>query len=630
MEAVAAVDGPVLVIAGAGSGKTRVIEYRVLHLVEQGAPPDSILLLTFTRRAAGEMLRRAAGHNPDCMRVEGGTFHSFAYKMLKRYSKGIDYPADFKILDEGDASEAVSRCCTRLGYSGKIDNFPRKKTLKKVLSMTVNKELSVKSVLLGEYPHFVDFAGRIEKLADEYRSFKKEKGYMDYDDLLVYFRELLAGNESARERISGFYRYVMVDEYQDTNNLQGEITGLLAGPRRNVMVVGDDAQSIYGFRGASHENIMKFPEKFPGCRVIKLEVNYRSTQPVLDLANAVLEGMENKYSKCLVSARGGNGRMPGMIFFPDAYMEAEWIADSVARLRDGGTGLDSQGVLFRSSTASITLQAELMKRKIPFRVFGGIRFYEASHVKDALSILRILASHTDELAWHRSLMLIEGIGAKTADRILNDVAAAPGMEAVLGESLSRYAEGFRFSGGLKDFERFLRRICRGESSLSEKLEAIIKFYTPFMKKKFDDWPNRLKDLKEIKDIAGRYDSAEKFLADFAIDSPGKGASAPGEGEALTLSTIHSAKGLEWEAVFFMGLVEGILPIGFAAGDDSLLEEENRLFYVGVTRAKTRLCLTAHFGNTGRWDSGFGGRASRFVEAREVLPCLEILNRSKYG
>ncbi len=618
-----------LVIAGAGSGKTRVIEYRVLHLVEQGISPASILLLTFTRRAAGEMLNRASQHNPGCMMVEGGTFHSFAYKMLKKYSKEIDYPSDFTILDEGDAGEAITRCCTRLGYSGKLDNFPRKKTLKKVLSMAVNKELSVKSVLLREYPHFIDFAHEIERLEDKYRAFKKEKGDMDYDDLLVYFRALLAGDESVRERVSGFYRYIMVDEYQDTNNLQGEITRLLASSHKNVMVVGDDAQSIYGFRGASHENIMKFPETFPGCRIIKLEVNYRSTQPVLDLANAVLEDMENKYSKCLVSERGGNGSVPGMMFFRDPYMEAEWTADKISEFRSNGIRLDSQGVLFRSGTASITLQAELMKRKIPFRVFGGVRFYEASHVKDALSMLRILTSHTDELAWHRSLMLIDGIGAKTADKILNDVAAAPGMEEVLAESLPRYIEGFRFSGGLKEFEGFLRRLAPAKTSPAEKLRAVIEYYTPVMKKKFDDWPQRLKDLNEIREIAARYDSAEKFLADFAIDAPGRGGSAAGDGGVLTLSTIHSAKGLEWEVVFFIGLIEGVLPTGFAIGDDSLLEEENRLFYVGVTRARTHLYLTAHFGQTGRWDSGFGSRASRFVESRGVLPCLKILNKSRY-
>jgi DNA helicase II / ATP-dependent DNA helicase PcrA len=310
-------------------------------------------------------------------------------------------------------------------------------------------------------------------------------------------------------------------------------------------------------------------------------------------------------------------------------MEAGWVADRISELREDGLSPADMGVLFRSSAASITLQAELMKRSVPFRVFGGIRFYEASHVKDVLAILRIFRPRADELAWHRSLMLIEGIGAKTADRILNDVSAAAGMEEVLGKALPAYSGGFRFSGGLKDFESFLRRVHRAKSSLSGELDAVIDYYTPVMKKKFDDWHVRLKDLSEIKEIAARYDSAEKFIADFTIDSPGRGESAGGGEDVLTLSTVHSAKGLEWEAVFFIGLIEGILPTGFSMADESLVEEENRLFYVGVTRAKTHLYLTAHFGQAGWRDSGFGARASRFVESRGVVPCLDILNRSRY-
>jgi len=305
--AVTTLDGPIVVIAGAGSGKTRVIEYRVLYLVQNKINPNSILLLTFTRRAAKTMLDRAARHDPRCKNVEGGTFHSFAYKMLKRYAKIIGFPDSFSILDEGDAEEAIHRCCNMLGFFAREKRFPKKDTLKGIISMSINKNISIGEVLKKEYPHFLEYSSDIETLRKQYIEYKINKNYLDYDDLLVYLR-LLLENEDIRNRLSQKYQYIMVDEYQDTNTLQGDITYLLAERHRNVMVVGDDAQSIYGFRGASHENIMKFPKKFPECKIIKLEANYRSTQAILDVANSVLENMTNKYSKCLVSANKRRAR----------------------------------------------------------------------------------------------------------------------------------------------------------------------------------------------------------------------------------------------------------------------------------------------------------------------------------
>jgi DNA helicase II / ATP-dependent DNA helicase PcrA len=324
-EAVTRTEGPVLVIAGAGSGKTRVIEYRVLHLVESGVDPSSILLLSFTRKASREMISRAERHDPRCKHIDGGTFHSFAYKILKKYANNLGFTPvagsglshSLSILDESEAEEAINRCAAKLGLIDKEKRFPRKDTLRNIVSVSVNKHANINDVIRREYPHFLEYAEDIERLRKEYAEYKINKNYMDYDDLLVYLK-LLLENPEIRARVSGKYKYIMVDEYQDTNTLQGEIVYLLGGSHKNVMVVGDDAQGIYGFRGATHENIMSFPKKFAQCRIIKLEENYRSTQTILDVANTVLENMKNKYSKCLESMRKDIGEKPQLLFLKDA------------------------------------------------------------------------------------------------------------------------------------------------------------------------------------------------------------------------------------------------------------------------------------------------------------------------
>ncbi|MDP3789077.1 MAG: ATP-dependent helicase, partial [Candidatus Omnitrophota bacterium] len=385
-EAVTRTEGPLLVIAGAGSGKTRVIEYRVLHLVNSGADPASILLLTFTRKAAREMVSRAERHDTRCKHIDGGTFHSFAYKALKKYSRNLGFTHSFSILDESEAEEAINRCAAKLGFIDREKRFPRKDTLRNIISVYVNKHAHIEDIIKREYPHFLEYAGDIERLRKEYAEYKINKNYMDYDDLLVYLK-LLLENPEIRERISGKYKYIMVDEYQDTNALQGAITYLLGKGHKNVMIVGDDAQGIYGFRGATHENIMSFPKMFPDCRIIKLEENYRSTQTILDVANTVLENMRSKYSKCLESMRKDIGEKPRLLFFKDAYEEAEWIAVKIKEFNDEGIALQDQGVLFRSAYISIPLQAELSKRNIPYQVVGGLRFYETAHVKDVMAHL---------------------------------------------------------------------------------------------------------------------------------------------------------------------------------------------------------------------------------------------------
>ncbi|MFA6320466.1 MAG: ATP-dependent helicase, partial [Candidatus Omnitrophota bacterium] len=583
--AVSATDGPVLVIAGAGSGKTRAIEYRVLNLITKGVRPEAILLLTFTRKAAHEMVSRASKHDPRCKHIDGGTFHSFAFKILKRYSKALGLSNQFTILDESDSSEAVHRCVLKLGLSERESKFPKKDTLKAILSMSLNKGRSIREILEKEYPHFVEFTSYIEKLKKEYAAYKIEKGYLDYDDLLVYLKLLLEIDEM-RKTISARYKYVMVDEYQDTNALQGDIAYMLASEHKNIMVVGDDAQSIYGFRGSSHKNIMEFPNKFNECKIIKLEENYRSTQNILDVANSVLENMDNRYSKCLMSTREDTGDKPKLNYFKNQYEEAEWIVEQIQKLQAEGVGLESQAILFRSAYVSISLQAELSKNGIPYQVFGGLKFYETAHVKDILAHLKIAMNIKDEIAWHRVLTMIDGVGPKTADKFTAEIAARTSLDDILRKALDERKFPRRSVTGLIRLKKFLQAVQgRDELDPGAVYDLAFDYYFPLFKLRFDDWNVRQNDLEALRQIASRYDGLEELLADFAIEPPDRGVlrvepKANGEECPLTLSTIHSAKGLEWDTVFMIGLVEGVLPSSFSLDNEEEIEEESRLFYVG--------------------------------------------------
>jgi DNA helicase-2/ATP-dependent DNA helicase PcrA len=624
-QAVTSLNGPVLVIAGAGSGKTRVIEYRVLNLVQNKISPNSILLLTFTRKAAREMISRASRHNSECKNVEGGTFHSFAYKLLKKYSKSIGLPGSFAVLDEGDAEEAIHRCATRLGFYEREKRFPKKDTLRSIISASVNKTAPIGEIIKKEYPHFVEDITDIEKLRKEYIAYKVSKNYLDYDDLLVFLRILLENNE-IRSRLARRYKYIMVDEYQDTNMLQGDITYLLSEENSNIMVVGDDAQSIYGFRGASHENIMEFPKKFPECTIIKLEENYRSTQTILDVANTVMENMKNKYSKCLISAQKQIGQKPKLLFFRDMYEEAEWIADTIKQQLDEGVPLSYQCVLFRSSYLSIPLQSELSKRNIPYETFGGLKFYETAHVKDIMAHLKVIANPKDELAWNRVFMLIDWIGPKTASKITDESIRYTSMKEILHHVFPVYTKNHKYSEKLARLRTTLKKIHAENVAVGEKFEITLKYYTPIMKNKYDDWHMRSHDLEALRQISMRYGSLDELLEDFAIEPPDRGVwrvepETKEEEKPLILSTIHSAKGLEWDTVYIMSLIDGVLPVTFALDNEDDIEEEHRLFYVAVTRAKNRLFLTLHHEGTRGGITQFN-KQSRFVDAPNVLAKLE--------
>ncbi|MFA5143470.1 MAG: ATP-dependent helicase [Candidatus Omnitrophota bacterium] len=639
LSAVSATEGPVLVIAGAGSGKTRAIEYRVLNLVTKGVPPESILLLTFTRKAAHEMISRASGHNPKCRHVDGGTFHSFAFRTLKKYAKALGLSNQFSILDESDSQEAVHRCAVKLGLfdhstEGEtrrgIDRetkFPRKDTLKNILSMSLNKGLTVEKILEKEYPHFLNFTSDIERLRKEYAAYKIGKSYLDYDDLLVYLKLLLEIDEM-RKAVGSKYRYVMVDEYQDTNTLQGDIAYLLAADHKNIMAVGDDAQSIYGFRGSSHKNIMEFPKKFTDCKIIKLEENYRSTQNILDVANSVLENMNNKYSKCLISTRQDAGQKARLNFFKNQYDEAEWIVEKVRKLQSEDVGLEEQAVLFRSAYVSIALQAELSKNGIPYQVFGGLKFYETAHVKDIIAHMKIVLNPKDEIAWHRVLTVIDGIGPRTAGKLTEAILARTSLDDIAERSLGDKCVPPKSVKGIARLRKFLKSAAagRGEIDVAAVYASAFDYYSPIFMLKFDDWNVRINDLEALRQIAGRYDTLEELLADFAIEPPDRGVlrvepKSNDDEKPLTLSTIHSAKGLEWDTVFIVGMIDGVLPSSFSLDNEEEIEEESRLFYVGITRARNNLFLSLNHEGTRGGITQFN-KVSRFLERTNVQAGLD--------
>ncbi len=590
LEAVRTLFGPVLVIAGAGSGKTRTLVYRVARLVEEGVPPENILLLTFTRKAAREMLRRAALLlNERCEQVSGGTFHSLANVMLREFGHLLGYQRNFVILDRGDAEDAINLLRTGLGLVEKGRRFPKKETIANIFSKAVNLRRSLEEIILEEYPHFIDDLEDLARLFENYVRYKMEHQLMDYDDLLVNWYRVLKDFPEVRQVVAQRFQFIMVDEYQDTNALQAEIVRLMAEGHGNVMVVGDDSQSIYAFRGANFRNILEFPKLFPGTKIIKLEENYRSTQPILDLANAVIERAKEKYTKCLYTKREG-GKKPLLFKARDDADQSRFIAERILELREEGVPLNEIAVLFRSAYHSFDLELELAKRNIPFVKHGGLKLIETAHIKDMVAHLRLLLNPYDMLAWNRVLLLVEGIGPKTSRRIMDFIKASPDPLSALGEFPTKPS----FEKGLKRLVKLLETL-RADLPPEERVTLLNEYYEPILTKVYyDDYPKRAKDLEQLQAIAHKYSSLEDFLSDLALEPPEASVAeieALDNDEKLILSTVHSAKGLEWHTVFVISLVEGRFPSSYAVGRDDDLEEERRLFYVAVTRARENLFLT---------------------------------------
>ncbi len=622
-DAVTTTEGPVLVVAGAGTGKTRVIEYRCLYMISRGILPESILLLTFTRKAAREMLSRASLHDARCRKIEGGTFHSFAYRLIHKYKKALGLNDQLSFIDEDDSASVLHLLAGREGLFEEKTRAPKKDTLRNILSMSINRHQTIAEILSADYPHFAHLAHRIEDLRKKYAEYKIARNLVDYDDMLIYLKFLLedpAINRSVCEQ----FRYVMVDEFQDTNRVQADIVYLLAKDHHNCLAVGDDTQSIYSFRGAYYKNMFQFPKRFPDTKIIKLEYNYRSTQPVLDVANAVIESEKQKYAKALFTTREGEDK-PTLSIFKDAYGEADWVAQRIKEYRDAGVPLSGIGVLYRSNFLSLPVQLALSRLNIPFAVYGGMKFIETAHIKDVLSFLKVHHNPHDEIAWARVLMLLEGVGPKTAEKVREAIVACAGKENSLEETVKAHVKNPAVIRETKRLAALMASLAQ-TSEIDKKIKRIIHFYTPFLKEKFDDYPLRQEDLEAFRDIAASYTSLEQFLVDFITLEPPERSVAETEGrkedeKPIVLSTVHSAKGLEWEAVFVIALMDGSLPVSYALDDEESIEEERRLLYVAVTRAKKFLHLSMH--NEGR-NGGIHSfnRLSRFISEPRVMEKLE--------
>jgi len=585
-EAVTHLDGPMLVVAGAGSGKTRTLVYRVAYLLEQGILPENILLLTFTRRAAQEMLWRASILlDESCQDVAGGTFHAMANMLLRRYGYHIGYTPNFTILDRSDAEGIINILKSSLSLAGAGKRFPTKRIIINMISKAVNRSLDLESLLYDEYGHLEEFLDDIILLRDHYEKFKFEHGLMDYDDLLVNFKRVLKENIQVRQEVSQRFQYIMVDEYQDTNAIQAEIVRLMAATHNNVMAVGDDSQSIYSFRGADFRNIMDFPRIYPNTRIIKLEENYRSTQPILSMTNAIIEGADEKYTKTLFTNVEGGSR-PELYSAADAGEEAVYIAERIEELRKDGLPLKEMAVLFRSGFHSYKLEIELASRGIPFEKRGGLKLTESAHIKDIISYFRILVNEQDHLSWNRILLLLDKVGPKTADKILVVLKSA---DNPLG-ALVAYPAAPGWRKGLMELGAVLQLIKDPALAPVDQFEILIDYYQPIFERiYYDDYPKRSRDIEQLKTIIAEYDSLAAFVDDTALEPP-EAAVIEDTADRLILSTVHSAKGLEWDTVFIISLAEGKFPVSQALPGEQW-EEERRLLYVAATRAKRRLYMT---------------------------------------
>jgi DNA helicase-2/ATP-dependent DNA helicase PcrA len=605
-------NGPALLVAGAGTGKTRTLVYRVARLVESGVDPTQILLLTFTRRAAFEMIRRASQILDErCRRVEGGTFHHYCSKILHEHASKFGYPEQFTIIDTADAMESINLLRSRLNFQKNARRFPKKSTIYNIISTSVNKQKSIQDVVEEEYSQFIPHIGRLEEIAVQYADYKEANFVMDFDDLLVKTRDLLLHNTEVKQEIASKHRHVMVDEYQDTNALQAELTKLFSDVHRNVMAVGDDAQSIYSFRGADPKNMFRFPEIFEGTELIKLEENYRSTQKILDLANRVLDQAKEKFDKKLFTNRE-EGEMPGLVKSANMNDQSRFITQMILNLREQGMELSDIAVLFRNGRDSFDLEVMLNRKEIPYIKYGGQKFTEAAHVKDVLAHLRVYLNPKDMISWNRTLMLIEGIGPKTAEDLFTWAQANnnPFRPDEAPSASNSYLKQ------LKALAELYKTIDKLDGSVTEQLQAVVEYYSVFCKKRFDDYPKRMKDLEAFVDISGTYRSLEAMVEEVALDpieataidtEPGKKDENP-----LVLSTIHSAKGLEWNTVFLIQCLDGILPSGYALESEEELDEEVRLLYVAVTRAKDLLFLTYPALFQSRYGDYFS-KPSRFID-----------------
>ena len=636
--------GPLLVIAGAGTGKTMTLAHRVAHLVVQGVASERILLLTFTRRAAQEMTRRvehivrrtlAQTERSQTLALPwAGTFHSIANRLLRRFASNLGLDPGFSVLDRGDSADLMDVVRHELKLSQKAHRFPKKDTCLAIYSRTVNTQSPLQQVLDVTYPWCVDWQAELRELFRKYVLRKQETQSLDYDDLLLYWRHLVAEPEFA-QTIGDSFDHILVDEYQDTNRVQADILNALKPAGNGVTVVGDDAQSIYSFRAADVENILNFPDQYmPSAEIITLEENYRSSQPILDSANTLIAESERQYRKNLFSARK-NGAKPAYVTVEDGDAEAEFVVEAVLDNREQGLRLLDQAVLFRGSHSSDRLELELVRRNIPYVKYGGLKFLEAAHVKDLLAILKWAENPKNEVAAFRVLKLLPGFGPHHAGKCFEHLALNDHSLAALSAfSPPSAAAGDWF--GFCELMAGLSSAGLDDAAWQTQLSQTRRWYQPHLEHMYDSLETREADLEQLEQISGRYPTRERFLTELTLDPPAKAGDEAGDPlldeDYLILSTVHSAKGQEWDAVFLLGVTDGGFPSEFATGKAELIEEERRLMYVAMTRAKQSLMLLAplRFHVTQQAPEGdrhvYGAR-SRFVTDR-LLGTLQAVFKGR--
>ncbi len=586
-------DGPCLVLAGAGSGKTRTLTYRVAYLIEKGVAPDEILLLTFTNKAAREMTERVEGVLGDRARgIWGGTFHSVGSRFLRMYAESMGYNRSFTILDADDAKDLIKAVMKDVGIDTKDKRFPSKNVVSDVISYARNTQQNFSDVLEAKHPNFLHCVSKIEEIAVQYHQRKKDANVMDFDDLLTntagLFEDLILG-----ERISSRFKYVLVDEFQDTNTVQARIVKAIARVHGNIIAVGDDAQSIYGFRGADVQNILAFPKLWKDAKTFKLLTNYRSTPEILDLANASLEHNVDQFHKDLTALRE-HGSKPVLVSCSSASQESKFVADEILNQRRQGTALANMAVLFRSSSHSQTLEFELIRRDIPYEYRGGQKFFDRAHIKDVLCFLRVINNPKDEIAWLRILGLQVGIGATTASELVHQLKTFDTItDALLPGAPLRVPS--RGKVGFTDLVTILNDAQERGLLPSVLIRAVTSStYQDHLEREYPNYRERLEDLEQLASFAESYEQLDAFLGDIALYDEAvttREQSARPNEERMILSTIHQAKGLEWDTVFIIHLTDQSFPSARALSSEEGIEEERRLFYVAVTRARRQLFLT---------------------------------------
>ena len=648
--AVTALPGPALVIAGAGSGKTRTLTYRVAYLLEQGIPADRILLLTFTNKAAREMMRRVADLlGSELSDLWGGTFHSIGVRVLRRHAELLGYRTDFTILDREDSSDLLKTCIAEAEIDVKATRFPKADVVSDIISMAVNTHRSVQEVVAQEYDYFAHLAPQIMDVANRYRTRKQTANVMDFDDLLALWLKLLQEHEDVRERYQRRFQFILVDEYQDTNKLQSDLIDLLGAKHKNVMVVGDDSQSIYSWRGANFRNIIEFPQRYPGAKVYKIEINYRSTPEILSVANAAIAPNTNQFTKQLTAAKKP-GIKPVLVACQDANQQAAFVAQRVLELREEGRDMNEMAVLYRSHFHALELQLELTRRNIPFSITSGIRFFEQAHIKDVAAYLKLVTNPNDELSFKRLAQMLPGIGGKGAEKLwarfssefrvssFESNTATPDAQpetrnakretAPIATALQK-SSGAAPKKSEPGWAQFAITISQLEaepvrSQPSEMIRIVVEAgYEDYLKETYANYRNRLEDLEQLASFARTFKSTEDFLTQLSLLTnmeADEDRVTTKDDEQLRLSTIHQAKGLEFDVVFVIMLCDGLFPSARSIESVEGEEEERRLFYVAITRARDELYLSYPLI---RATQGYGADAmqqpSRFL--KEIPPEL---------